>query len=51
MVVSLQIGRALTDTEIGRHAKGLMTTAAVLTAQLGGITPDRAAAPASRSRR
>ncbi|WP_157516828.1 IclR family transcriptional regulator [Mycobacterium sp. MS1601] len=36
MVVSLQIGRALTDVEITRHAKGLMATAATLTAQLGG---------------
>jgi DNA-binding IclR family transcriptional regulator len=36
MVVSLQIGRTLTDTEIGRHAQGLMTCAAALTAQLGG---------------
>lgn len=39
MVASLQIGRALTDTEIGRHAKGLMATAAALTAQLGGRKP------------
>lgn len=40
MVASLQIGRALTDTEISRHAKGLMATAAVITAQLGGRAPD-----------
>ena len=35
MVASLQIGRALTDSEIAKHARGLMTTAATLTAQLG----------------
>lgn len=39
MVVSLQIGRALTDTEIVKHARGLMATAAALTAQLGGRAP------------
>lgn len=39
MVASLQIGRALTDTEISRHAKGLMACAAALTAQLGGHRP------------
>jgi DNA-binding IclR family transcriptional regulator len=39
MVVSLQIGRALTDSEITRHARGLMKTAAALTAQLGGRPP------------
>lgn len=39
MVVSLQMGRALTDAEIVRHARGLMATAATLTAQLGGIAP------------
>jgi DNA-binding IclR family transcriptional regulator len=36
MVVSLQIGRALTDTEISTHARALMATADVLTARLGG---------------
>ena len=36
MVVSLRIGRALTDVEIGRHADGLMASARALTAQLGG---------------
>ncbi len=36
MVASLQIGRALTDSEIGKYGKGLMATAAALTAQLGG---------------
>lgn len=36
MVVSLQIGRALTDTEIARYADGLVKTASTLTAQLGG---------------
>jgi predicted secreted protein len=37
MVVSLQIGRALSDGEITRCARGLMTAASTLTAQLGGI--------------
>jgi DNA-binding IclR family transcriptional regulator len=37
MVLSLQIGRALTDAEITRCARGLMTAASTLTAQLGGI--------------
>jgi DNA-binding IclR family transcriptional regulator len=36
MVVSLQIGRALSDAEIGRCARGLTAAAATLTAQLGG---------------
>ena len=45
MVMSLQIGRALTDVEIRRHADGLITSAKVLTAQLGG---DAAKAPARR---
>ena len=39
MVVSLQIGRALTDSEIGKHARGLVATADSLTAQLGGSKP------------
>ncbi len=39
MVVSLQIGRALTDSEIVKHAKGLVATADALTAQLGGTKP------------
>jgi DNA-binding IclR family transcriptional regulator len=39
MVVSLQIGRSLTDSEIAKHAKGLVTTADALTAQLGGTKP------------
>lgn len=39
MVVSLQIGRALTDSEIAKHAKGLVATADALTAQLGGAKP------------
>lgn len=39
MVVSLQIGRALTDAEITKRASGLMAAADVLTAQLGGIKP------------
>jgi DNA-binding IclR family transcriptional regulator len=37
MVVSLQIGRALSDGEITKCARGLMTAASTLTAQLGGI--------------
>ncbi|MDT5177065.1 MAG: hypothetical protein QOJ95_1263 [Mycobacterium sp.] len=36
MVVSLQIGRALTDGEIAKRARSLMSVAATLTAQLGG---------------
>jgi DNA-binding IclR family transcriptional regulator len=36
MVVSLQIGRALTDGEIAKRARGLMATANSLTATLGG---------------
>ena len=39
MVVSLQIGRALTDTEIGSRAEGLVATADALTARLGGSKP------------
>jgi DNA-binding IclR family transcriptional regulator len=40
MVVSLQIGRALSDAEITRNARGLMAAADRLTATLGGIKPD-----------
>ena len=47
MVVSLQIGRALTDVEIRRHADGLMASARALTAQLGG---DAAEVPAPSPR-
>jgi len=39
MVVSLQIGRGLTDAEINRQAKALMATADTITAQLGGLKP------------
>jgi DNA-binding IclR family transcriptional regulator len=39
MVVSLQIGRALTDGEIGKHARGLLTAAQALTNRLGGTQP------------
>ena len=39
MVVSLQIGRALTDAEIGGHARGLLATARALTERLGGTRP------------
>jgi DNA-binding IclR family transcriptional regulator len=41
MVVSLQIGRALTDAEITKRARGLMATADVLTVRLGGVKPVR----------
>ena len=39
MVVSLQIGRAMTDSEIARHARGLTAAADALTAGLGGSKP------------
>ncbi|OHV06136.1 IclR family transcriptional regulator [Mycobacterium talmoniae] len=39
MVVSLQIGRALTDTEITKWARGLTAAADAVTAQLGGSKP------------
>jgi hypothetical protein len=39
MVVSLQIGRALTASEIAKHARGLVASADALTAQLGGTKP------------
>ena len=39
MVVSLQIGHALTDAQISDHAHGLLVTADALTARLGGSTP------------
>ncbi|WP_445168378.1 IclR family transcriptional regulator [Mycolicibacterium sp. Dal123E01] len=39
MVASLQIGRALTDSEIAKLAKGLVASADALTAQLGGTKP------------
>ena len=41
MVVSLQIGRALTDTEIAKRARRLAATADALTNQLGGVKPRR----------
>ncbi len=41
MVVSLQIGHALTDSEITERAREVMTSAAALTAQLGGSRPDQ----------
>ena len=41
MVVSLQIGRALTDAEITKRAHGLISAADTLTAQLGGVKPAR----------
>lgn len=39
MVVSLQVGHALTDREITQRARAVMTTAGALTAQLGGTAP------------
>jgi DNA-binding IclR family transcriptional regulator len=39
MVVSLQVGHQLTDAEIARWARGLLHTAAALTAGLGGSRP------------
>lgn len=39
MVISLQIGTALTDTEIARRARALTATAGVLTDRLGGTRP------------
>jgi DNA-binding IclR family transcriptional regulator len=39
MVVSLQIGRALTDVEIVEQAEALVGTADALTAQMGGVKP------------
>jgi DNA-binding IclR family transcriptional regulator len=41
MVVSLQIGRSLTDAEITKRARGLVATADVLTRRLGGVKPER----------
>ena len=61
MVVSLQIGRALTDAEIAKRARALTATADVLTGRLGGAKPSvdlrgrrapserRSATPAFRS--
>ncbi len=40
MVLSLQIGRALTDAEITKRARSVIRTADALTAQLGGSKPD-----------
>jgi DNA-binding IclR family transcriptional regulator len=39
MVVSLQVGHALTDGEIKKRARAVTATAAALTAQLGGVAP------------
>jgi DNA-binding IclR family transcriptional regulator len=39
MVVSLQLGRPMTDTEIVKNARGLVAAATALTNRLGGITP------------
>jgi len=39
MVLSLQIGRSLTDAQIAKHARGLVSAAGVLTALQGGVNP------------
>ncbi len=39
MVATLQMGRALSDADIARHARGLCATADAITAQLGGEKP------------
>lgn len=39
MVVSLQLGRPMTDSEITRHSRGVLAAAAALTAQLNGREP------------
>jgi DNA-binding IclR family transcriptional regulator len=39
MVVSLQLARTMTDTEITRHSRGVLAAAAALTAQLNGRDP------------
>jgi len=39
MVASLQVGRPLTDAEITERARRLVSSADVLTAQLGGVKP------------
>jgi DNA-binding IclR family transcriptional regulator len=41
MVVSLQIGRSLTDAEIVKLARGLVAAADALTRRLGGVKPER----------
>ncbi len=41
MVASLHIGRALADTDIAEHARGLIAAADALTEQLGGAKPRR----------
>jgi DNA-binding IclR family transcriptional regulator len=42
MVVSLQIGRAMTDSEIVKQSRALVSTADALTAQIGGTKPTTA---------
>ena len=37
MVMSLQVGRSLTDTQIVKHARGLIAAADALTARQGGV--------------
>lgn len=41
MVLSLQVGRALTDTDITKRARALLLAADALTTQLGGVKPVR----------
>jgi hypothetical protein len=41
MVASMHIGKSLTDNEISERARALLTTADAVTAQLGGVKPER----------
>jgi hypothetical protein len=41
MVASMHIGKSLTDNEISERARALLATADTVTAQLGGVKPER----------
>ena len=41
MVVSMHVGKSLTDNEISERARALVATADAVTAQLGGLKPPR----------
>jgi DNA-binding IclR family transcriptional regulator len=41
MVASMHVGESLTDHEIADRARSLMVTADAVTAQLGGVKPER----------
>jgi hypothetical protein len=41
MVASMHIGKSLTDNEISERAQALLATADAVTAQLGGVKPQR----------